>query len=195
MTVCVRFAWTGDPAAGEAALAPMRAVAPPLIDGVAVMPYVALGMIHMDPVDPLPALEGHALLSSFPVEAAEALVAAAGPGSGLAAGRDRDPAAGWRAVATEPAVPSAFAGGTPRTACSPWASACRRWSRRWRRTRAALRTALGPWTGKGGLPNFALGVDQVRFMRVFPADVHVRLAAIAQTYDPNGILVSGRGLR
>jgi hypothetical protein len=60
---------------------------------------------------------------------------------------------------------------------------------------AAVRAALGPWTGKGGLPNFSLSVDQVRFMRAFPADVHVRLGSVARTYDPNGILVAGRGLR
>lgn len=194
MTVCVRFAWTGDVAGGEAALAPIRAVAAPLIDGVAVMPYVALGMIHMDPVDPLPALEGHALLSSFPVEAAEALVAAAGPGSGSPQVVTEIRQLGG-AVAAEPAVRSAFARrdaayslftvgiGVPPVVEAVEAHA------------EAVRAALGPWTGKGGLPNFSLGVDQVRFMRVFPGDVHVRLGGIARTYDPNGILVAGRGLR
>ena len=34
LTVAVRFAWTGDPDAGRDVLAAMRAVAPPLIDGV-----------------------------------------------------------------------------------------------------------------------------------------------------------------
>jgi len=40
-TVRVRFAWVGDPTAGEAARAPMRAAATPIIDAVAVMPYAA----------------------------------------------------------------------------------------------------------------------------------------------------------
>jgi FAD/FMN-containing dehydrogenase len=194
MTVAVRWAWTGSVAAGEAALAPMRAVAPLLIDGVAEMPYAALAMIHMDPVDPLPAFEGHALLASFPVEAAEALVAVAGPGSGSPQVVTEIRQLGG-ALAVEPAVPSAFARrdaayslftvgiGVPPVVEAVEAHA------------AAVRSALEPWTGKGGLPNFSLGVDQVRFMRAFPADVHVRLASVARTYDPNGILVAGRGLR
>ena len=49
LTVAVRFAWTGDPGVGRDVLAAMRAVAPPLIDGVGQIPYVALGSIHADP--------------------------------------------------------------------------------------------------------------------------------------------------
>ena len=59
----------------------------------------------------------------------------------------------------------------------------------------ALKAAMAPWTMKGALPNFALGSTQERFARAFPADILVRLSGIARTYDPNGILRSGVGLR
>lgn len=193
-TVAVRFAWDGDPAEGAAAIAPIRAVATPIIDMVAVMPYAALGMIHSDPVDPMPAHEGHAPLAGFPVEAAEALLAAAGPGSGSPQVLTEIRQLGG-ALTTEPAVPAAF---------------CRRdvayslfcvgidapgIGEAVRAHEQVLRAAMAPWTMKGALPNFALGSTQERFARAFPADILVRLSGIARTYDPNGILLSGVGLR
>jgi FAD/FMN-containing dehydrogenase len=194
MTVSVRFAWTGDPAAGEAALAPMRAVASPIIDGVAVMPYQALPAIHADPPDPLPFHEGHAALSGFPPEAVDALLAAAGPGSGSPQVVVEIRQLGG-ALTAEPAVPSAFSRRdvafslfSVGVAVPPVGDAVVAHG-------AALRAAMAPWAAKGALPNFAPGVDATRFARAFPGDVLVRLSAIARTYDPNGILVDGRGLR
>ena len=193
-TVAVRFAWDGDPAEGEAVVAPMRAVGARLVDSVGVMPYVALARIHTDPVDPLPAHEAHMPLASFPFEAAEALLAAAGPDSGSPQVVVEIRQLGG-ACSVEPAVPAAFARrdvafslfavgiGVPPVVDAVVAH------------ETALRAALAPWGMKGALPNFAPGASPERFARVFPADVLVRLSGIARTYDPNGILLAGRGLR
>ncbi|MFN8622435.1 MAG: FAD-binding oxidoreductase [Chloroflexota bacterium] len=194
LAVAMRFAWTGDPAAGEAVLAPMRALAPRLIDGVGVIPYVALGSIHTDPVDPLPAFETAAPLGAFPGDAVDALLAAAGPGSGSPQIVVEVRQLGG-AVMEEPAVPAVFpARSVPfhlfavGVGAPPVVDAVRAHS-------TALLKAMEPWTMKGALPNFALGSSAVRMARVFPGDTLVRLSGIARTYDPNGILLGGRGLR
>jgi hypothetical protein len=51
MTVAVRYTAVRDFAEAQRRLAPMRAVAPSLIDAVGAMPYAAIGAVHADPVD------------------------------------------------------------------------------------------------------------------------------------------------
>jgi FAD/FMN-containing dehydrogenase len=79
LTVHVRVAYLGAAAEGERLMSELRAAAPTLIDTVAEMPYTAVAAIHADPVDPVPAYEISSLLDDFPQEAADALIAAAGP--------------------------------------------------------------------------------------------------------------------
>ncbi len=193
LTVAVRFAWAGDPSRGAQVLAPMRAAGPMIIDAVGMMPYASLGRIHSDPVDPLPAHEGHALLSGFPVEAAERLVAEAGPGSGSPQIVVEVRQLGG-AVAAEGATPSAFCRRDAAfslfsvgIAAPPAGGAVAAHG-------AALREAMAPWTAPGALPNFAPGVDAVRFRRVYTPEVLDRLRALAAVYDPAHVLVAGRGL-
>ena len=81
LTLSVRYVWTGDADEGARRLAPMRAAAPMLIDDVADKPYTAIDSVHTDPLDPVPGSEAAAVLTDFPAEAAEALLAVAGPGS------------------------------------------------------------------------------------------------------------------
>jgi hypothetical protein len=52
-----------------------------LLDTVGEMPYRMFAAIHADPVDPLPVYEVSSQLSTFPPQAAEALLEAAGPGA------------------------------------------------------------------------------------------------------------------
>ena len=81
LTLSVRYVWTGDAAEGARQSAPMRAVAPLLIDDVADKPYTAIDSVHTDPLDPVPGSEAAAVLTDFPAEAADALLGVAGPGS------------------------------------------------------------------------------------------------------------------
>ena len=62
--------------------AAMREAAPVLLDDVALKPYTEVDSVHTDPLDPLPAHEAAAVLTDFPAEAADALLALTGPASG-----------------------------------------------------------------------------------------------------------------
>ncbi len=194
MTVSVRFAWDGDPGRGEAALAPIRAAASPILDTVSVMPSASVETIHADPEGPLPFHAGSLLLDRFDGAAADALAGVAGPGSGSPLMVCEVRQLGG-AIAAEPAVASAFARRDAAYCVNLVGPGMPPGRAAVAERIGAVRAALGPWTGKGALANFEADVDQVRFMRVFPPDVHVRLAGIARTCDPNGILVAGRGLR
>jgi len=193
LTVAVRFAWTGNPERGAQVVAPMRAAAPMIIDAVGVMPYAALGMIHSDPVDPIPVHEGHALLDGFPAEAAERLVAATGPRSGSPQIVVEVRQLGG-AVAIEGEVPSAFCRRDAAFSLFSAGIAAPPVGESVAAHAGALREAMAPWTGPGALPNFAPGVDAERFRRVYTPDVLERLRVLSATYDPAHVLVAGRGL-
>jgi FAD/FMN-containing dehydrogenase len=78
----VAIAWPGDPAEGEALLAPIRAAAPVAVDTVEVMDHAALDRIHMEPQDPLPARESCLLLRDLPPDALGTFLEQAGPAAG-----------------------------------------------------------------------------------------------------------------
>jgi FAD/FMN-containing dehydrogenase len=79
--VNLRVAYLGDETEGNRLLAPMRAAARPILDGVGIMPYSALDQIHQDPDHPVPAREGSVLLRGLPAEAIATLLEIAGPGT------------------------------------------------------------------------------------------------------------------
>jgi FAD/FMN-containing dehydrogenase len=64
-------------------LEPLRALGPQM-DTFADMPAAALPALHQDPPEPVPGIADGGLLDTFPADAADALVAVAGPGSGSA---------------------------------------------------------------------------------------------------------------
>jgi FAD binding domain len=77
----MRFTHLGSAAEGEQLLAPMRAIAPTVLDTVGEMPYTSIGMVHMDPPDPMPYWDRTTMLRDLPKEAIEAFVALTGPDS------------------------------------------------------------------------------------------------------------------
>lgn len=79
--VHLRFAFLGNREAGDALLAPMRAVSTPLMDMAGPMSYLDVDQIHMDPADPLPFTDGGALLTDFGQEASAELLRLAGDGT------------------------------------------------------------------------------------------------------------------
>ncbi|WIX82199.1 FAD-binding oxidoreductase [Amycolatopsis carbonis] len=109
VVVHVRFSSLGPSAEAEAALAPLRALAPAVRDTVAETAYRDGHRLHLDPSAPVGWLERTAALRSFPAGAADALLAVAGPDSGTEPGFVELRALGG-ALADEPAVPNAVAG-------------------------------------------------------------------------------------
>jgi FAD/FMN-containing dehydrogenase len=77
----VEVAFLGGEEEGAELIAPLRDLGPE-IDTFSVVPPAALGMLHMDPPEPVPGQSDHALLGDLPAAAIEALVESAGPASG-----------------------------------------------------------------------------------------------------------------
>jgi hypothetical protein len=106
--VHVRVAVVGDEDA-DALVAPMRGVATPLMDVFGEMPYAALGMIHADPVTPMPVVDGGMLLRDLDHDAVRTLIEAAGPDADVPLAAVELRLLGG-AVSREPAWPNAVGG-------------------------------------------------------------------------------------
>lgn len=78
--VHLRVIHLGDAQTGEQLVAPMRAVAPAIVDLVGEMPYTAIDSVHQDPDHPVPAHERGMLLSSLDDVVIDQLLSVAGPG-------------------------------------------------------------------------------------------------------------------
>lgn len=194
LTVAVRYTAIGDYARAERLLAPMRAVATPLLDTIAGHPYAAIGGVHADPVDPMPCCESHTLLRELPPEAVDVLLSAAGPDSPPVQTIVEVRLFGG-ALAREPRHRSAFChrdAGFGVTAIGvlmpPTADTVRAHG-------AALVDALTPWSTGGQLPNFAPSDDAGRAARVYDEDTLHWLAALAERYDPAGVYRCGQVVR
>ena len=193
-TVTVRFAWTGDPAEGEAVLAPIREIAPVVFGMIGVLPPAAMGVIHSDPVDPMPTAERAALLSDLPEAAVTALLQAAGPqadcplilvelrqlGGAVALGSVED-----GSLCNRDAAFTLLAIGI---AAGPAAAA----------TRAAAEAvvrAVAPWDTGRGLPNYAPSTDPAQVRRVYDPEVLERLAALVDRVDPDAVISAAGPIR
>lgn len=194
LTVAVRYAAVGDFAEAERLLAPMRAVATPVLDTVAVMPYAAIGAVHADPVDPMPTFEHHTLLRELTADTVEVLLGAAGPDSGSVQTIVEVRMLGG-AMAREGRHRSAFchrdaafAVSTIGVLAPPIADAVVPQA-------GALIVALSSWSSGGQLANFAPSEDAGRAARVYDEDTRHWLAALAERHDPAGVFRCGQVVR
>jgi len=187
--VHVRIAVVEEPDIAAALVSPMRKVAEPIVDTVAELPVAAIGAVHADPEQPLPALEAGALLRDFDGAAAQAMLAVAGPqahvpltvvevrrlGGRLAEAPSRpDSVAGRDAayglfVVSAP-VPELFGGPVPAAV-------------------GALAGAMAPWASGTFQPNFVGALNQPAALdAAWPQEVRDRLEQVRQTYDPAGVI-------
>lgn len=185
LTVHVRYVYVGGVADGERELAPIRAIAPALVDTVAVTPYSAIAAVHSDPPDPLPVWDTSCLLSDFPAAAADALLAAAGPGndiplilaeirllSGAASvAQSTDNAVGGRDAAFNAYCVGPFP--PPLAEVTPAVG-------------RAVIGALEPWSTGGTQINFH-GSDAARPVNAWPVPTRERLDALHALHDPQGV--------
>jgi hypothetical protein len=194
LTVAVRFTSTEPAAACEPLLAPMRAVAPPLIDTVATIPYSAIGSVHADPPDPMPAKEATGLLRELPEAAIDQLLALAGPGSGspqtivelrLLGGAYARPAAQPSAVCNRDAAFTLTTIGVPAAVSAQQLAD----------HAGQLLDATQPWATGGMLPNFTSSADREVLRRRYDEPTLARLSALGDRYDPAGVLAVGQVIR
>ncbi len=190
MTLAVRFAWTGEDDEGARLLDEIRAVAPLVLDDAATKPYTAIDSVHADPVDPMPVTDPAILLDDFPAEAAEMLLAVAGPGSGSPQVLVEVRALGG-AYAREATYPDAFshrgarysvlAVGIAGTGALEHAH--------------GLFAALEEWDTGGIWPNFGPAHDEETARRAYSPETLQRLVEVSRTYDPDGVLQVGEFAR
>ncbi len=188
LTLSVRYVWTGDPEEGERRFAEIRESARVLVDDVALKPYTAIDSVHTDPLDPMPAFEAGTVLTEFPEEAVEALLALAGPGSespqvlvevrqmGGAIAREGEHES---AFSSRGAAYSVLTVGIPEV---PGVE----------EHAAAVLEALDPWTGGHRLPNFTFTPEE--YADAYDEPTLARLRRAIRTYDPQGVMAIGQVL-
>ena len=194
LTVAVRFAWTGDPAQGERVFAPMLAAGRPILGGVGVMPYAALGAIHADPVDPMPVHEASTVLADLPAAAADKLLEFAGPGSGSPQLIVELRQLGG-AIASTDAPPSAFCHRNGAFALTVIGLAAGPAAEPTAAHADALVRALAPWSTGGLLPNLAASENPAATRRRYDQPTLTRLATLIAAYDPQAVLRAGGAIR
>ncbi|MFR9801219.1 FAD-binding oxidoreductase [Pseudonocardia sp. RS010] len=186
--VAVRFTHLGPAEEGAALLAPMRAVAEPVLDGVAEMPYPAIDAVHRDPTEPMPMWDRGTAVAELPAEAVDALLAVAGPQAGVPLAMVEIRLLGG-AIARGPEVPNAVTGRdaafsvfTVGVLAGPpvevvVASA------------AAVVDSVGPWVC-GGLVNLLGQAGPARVGALWSAADRARLLATARRFDPTGVFAT-----
>lgn len=178
----LRVTYVGSPAEAERLIAPLRAVATPLLDTVRPLPIVEFGSIHGDPTLPQPVSCGGAVLPRWDDAAIAVLLAEIGPTTphmlelrhlGGALARPVADAVGGRDAAFN-VFTSAYPG-------PAFAHA------------AALQTAmyerLLPWSGGRSLYNFTARPDgrPADASGAFDAATLARLRSVKTSYDPQNL--------
>ncbi|GAB7046207.1 FAD-binding oxidoreductase [Catenuloplanes indicus] len=188
LSVHVRIAYLGDAEEGERLVADVRAAATPLIDAVAEMPYTAFAAIHADPVDPIPAYETSALLRDFPAEAADALIAAAGPGVDTPVLVIEVRQLGG-ALARDPEVPSATGNRTAPFQLFLGAAGAPGMEEALREPLFGPLHALTPWASGRRQVNFLGGydLDAADVSAAYEPEAWERLRAIKAAVDPRNL--------
>jgi hypothetical protein len=186
--VAVEAAMLCDQDSGAGLLRPLRALRPE-VDTFAAMPPLALSHLHMDPDGPVPGGVGqHRLLDDLPHAAIDALLEAAGPGTGSPlhsielrqlGGAVARAAPGAGALATLDAAFMLFGGGMPD---GPDAAAA---------MEARLHTMFGrlePWDTGRAYANFAKGPADPRDF--FPPATYRRLQRVKAEVDPDDLFLA-----
>ncbi len=180
----IEAAYLGAEDAGAELLRPLRGLDPEM-DTIASVPPAALGYLHMDPEDPVPALSGHQMLEELPSEAIDALVEAAGPGSGSPllsvelrqlGGALAQPASDGGAITGLSQSFAMFAVGMAMDA--DMAASVSRHA-------GVVTQALAPWDSGVKYGNFTEAPTDARMC--YPPDTYERLQQVKARYDPDDV--------
>jgi FAD/FMN-containing dehydrogenase len=189
--VILEAIYLGDEAEGARLLEPLRALGP-VLDTVATIPVEALAHLHMDPEEPVPGAGDGDLLAELTPEAIDAVVAAAGPGSGSSllsvelrqlGGAIARPAADHGAISAFDAQFALFAVGmapTPELKAKAEADS------------KAVLAALEPWVARQTYMNFVERREDAR--RFVSEAAYHRLRRIKSAVDPYDVIRSNHPL-
>jgi hypothetical protein len=181
--VHLRIAFNGSAVDGERLVAPLRQVAPIVIDTVGEMPYSAVGTIHNDPPGPIPFYDTSTQLADLTADAVDAVLRLAGPGVDTSITLVEIRHLGG-ALVREPQQPNAVGGrdaGFLVYACSivPPEEAAQAVA-----AHRALLSALAPWKAGQALLNFTTSGSPELVAAAFGAQTHARLLELKAKYDP-----------
>jgi FAD/FMN-containing dehydrogenase len=189
------IAYPGDTAEGERLIAPLRAVAPPVIDAVGDMPYTDIDSVHQDPQDPVPAREACGLLRELPPAGIAALLAQVGPAADSPllmtelrhmGGALARPAAIADAICARDA---AFLLETIGISAGPQAAAIAP-------AQAAMVTAMTPFaTGRTMVNLHGTPGDEADRARAWTPETYQRLRRAKAHYDPANLLRFGHAIQ
>jgi FAD/FMN-containing dehydrogenase len=185
LTVAVRYTALGDFTEAQRLLVPMRAVATPVLDTIAVRPYSAIGTVHADPVHPMPTTEQNVLLAELTAEAVDVLLGFCGQES-LQTTIELRMLGG--ALAREPQQRSAFCHRDAAFALTIVGVTAQPDPAAVTGQAEALVAAMAPWSTGGQLANFAVSLDPGRPARVYTENTMAWLSALAAQYDPAHVL-------
>ncbi len=188
--IALRFAYPGAADAGAEIVAPLRALAPALMDMVGELPTSMMGLIHSDPVDPLPAMDRGALLNGVDQDFASALLAEILGESPLMLTEIRHLGGATRTDVAEGSAASGRASGfsfyqigvpDPALFESVVPAALDR-----------VAAAVAPWLAPEANPNFMEAFrSRSQFEHTWPADIFARLEAARKQYDPQSLFSYG----
>jgi hypothetical protein len=190
--LALRFAYPGAASEGERILAPLRSVAPAILDTVRPMPLAEIASVHADPTEPGKSTSSGAMLASVDYRTLDALLEVVGPGRNVplvavelrhVGGATRTDVAGESAVGGRTADYSLVAiGSLMQPGILPAVDAAT----------TALMAALEEWISPETTINFA-GAPRTAddFARAWPAPVFERLSRIRRTVDPDRVLPYG----
>ncbi|RIJ70983.1 FAD-binding oxidoreductase [Nakamurella silvestris] len=190
--VHLRFASVGDEAEAAAQLDRFRTIATPLMDTVGRIPYAAIGAVHADPVDPIPAADRGIGLSDLPEAAVDSFLAVTSPAARLPFLVAEIRLLGG-AVARQSAVPSAVGGRDAAYGLNAIGALVPPIAEHVPGALEAVLAALTPWSSGGSLINFAGSTGAVadaRIQRSFAPEVYRRLVALRAETDPAGVFAA-----
>ncbi len=185
----LRVAYVGDSAEGERLLAPLRKVAPVLIDAVGEMAAADIGMIHNDPTDPIPLWDGSVqqLLTHADAGFADALLGAVGPEVNVPVvaaevrhigGATRRDVAEGSAVGGRDSDYSLLLAGVPDP--SLFATVLPQ-------VMEGVTGQLKPWLSEQRFINFQARPADESAKNSWSAEIRARLAEVRAAYDPRGV--------
>jgi hypothetical protein len=193
--VHLRFAYVGDDhAEAERLLDPMKDVGTILLGYVGPMRTDEMDGIHMDPVDPLPAWEKGMLLTDFPEEAADALLATVGPQLEIPLIMAEVRLMGG-ALGRPAKVPNAVPGRSGAFAVLVLGPGVPELAHVVPAIGKGVLAALGPWKAQESMINFlgdVSGPEEVA--AAYPPATIGRLREVKRTVDPDGVFSFGHAL-
>lgn len=193
-SVHLRIAYDGEACWGEKLVAPLRAVATPVIDMVRDMPFTEVDSIHMDPLESTGAHESGRLLTSLPTEAVDALLAAAGPDVDVPIMFAEVRHMGG-ALGRLPEAPSSVAGRGAAFSLFVLGPMAPGLEEVVPPVVAGVVQALAPWHHTERMINF-LGhdMDPASVTAAYPSEIAARLTELKRELDPRGIFRHGPAL-